>query len=280
MTVMVSRYNPYPEYGCDIIAVMYSELAFTRRGSGEPLVLIHGIGHRRQAWDPVFDQLAEHYDVIAVDLAGFGESPKHPDRVNYSMENACQNLADNFSLWGIERPHVVGNSLGGAIALELAARGQARSATALSPAGFFRGADRLVALGLLMLLKITSYLPLALVGLAMRAAPVRRALGRTLFEHGDRLTAEQFLGDTVALRHGQGFFSVLRSGVTYAFRSPVAVPTTIAWGTRDKILLYGQAGLAAERLPHARHEPLLGCGHVPMIDDPGRVVELVRETAR
>ena len=47
---------------------MYSELAYTRRGSGDPLVLIHGIGHRRQAWDPVFDQLAESYDDIMVGL--------------------------------------------------------------------------------------------------------------------------------------------------------------------------------------------------------------------
>lgn len=258
---------------------MYSELAYTRRGSGEPLVLIHGIGHRRQAWDPVIDRLAQSYDVIALDLAGFGESPKHPDRVSYSMENACQNLADNFALWGIERPHVVGNSLGGAIALELASRGQARSVTALSPAGFFRGLDRLVALFLLMLLKVTSYLPRPVVAAAMRPAGLRRALGRSLFEHGDRLTREQFLGDTVALRDGQGFFAVLREGTRYAFRSPVSAPTTIAWGTRDKILLYGQAGLAAERLPHARHVPLPGCGHVPMIDDPELVVRLVRETA-
>ena len=57
---------------------MYSELAYTRKGSGEPLVLIHGIGHRRQAWDPVFEHLAESYDVIAVDLAGFGDPRRTP----------------------------------------------------------------------------------------------------------------------------------------------------------------------------------------------------------
>ena len=83
---------------------MYSELSYTRRGSGEPLVLIHGIGHRRQAWDPVVSLLADSYEVFAVDLAGFGTSAPPPDRVGYSMENACQNLADNFSLWGIENP--------------------------------------------------------------------------------------------------------------------------------------------------------------------------------
>src|SRR5438128_535485 len=116
---------------------MLSELSYTRKGSGEPLVLIHGIGHRRQAWDPVFEALAESYDVIAVDLAGFGESPAYPATASYSIDSACDNLTDNFTLWGVDRPHVVGNSLGGAIALELGARGLARSVTALSPAGFF-----------------------------------------------------------------------------------------------------------------------------------------------
>lgn len=257
---------------------MYSELAYTRRGSGEPLVLIHGIGHRRQAWDPVLDLLAESYDVFAIDLAGFGESPGLPAGMRYSMDNACQNLADNFSHWGIEKPHVVGNSLGGALALELAARGHARSATTLSPAGFFRGADRLVALFVLLALKLTSYLPRAVVAPAMRSAAIRRVLGRSLFEHGDRLTPEQFLGDTAALRHGPGFFPVLREGTTYHFRSHVSVPTTVAWGTRDKILLYAQSGLAAERLPQAHHVALPGCGHVPMIDDPALVVRIITQT--
>ena len=67
---------------------VHSELVYTRKGSGEPLVLIHGIGHRRQAWDPVFERLAESYDVIAVDLAGFGESPAYPYGVGYNMPSA------------------------------------------------------------------------------------------------------------------------------------------------------------------------------------------------
>ncbi|HCU52375.1 MAG TPA: alpha/beta hydrolase, partial [Micromonosporaceae bacterium] len=46
-----------------------------RRGSGSPLVLIHGIGHRWQAWEPVLDELAEHHEVLAIDLPGFGKSP-------------------------------------------------------------------------------------------------------------------------------------------------------------------------------------------------------------
>ncbi|HSV39461.1 MAG TPA: alpha/beta fold hydrolase, partial [Nocardioidaceae bacterium] len=104
-----------------------STLKYDRKGSGETIVLIHGIGHRRQGWGPVFDQLAESYDVIAVDLAGFGESPAYDKGTAYTMDNACADLVANFAEWGVENPHVVGNSLGGAVALELGARGHAAS---------------------------------------------------------------------------------------------------------------------------------------------------------
>lgn len=263
-----------------MIRVMHAELTYTRRGTGDPLVLIHGVGHRRQAWDPVLDLLAESYDVIAIDLPGFGESPAHPEGVSYSMDHTCQNLADNFAQWGIERPHVVGNSLGGAIALELGSRGQARSVTALSPAGFFRGFDRWVALMILVVLKTVSYLPDRITAAAMRSAKMRQVLGRALFEHGDRLTAEQFRADTAALRDGRGFFPHLREGRTYSYGSAIAVPTTIAWGTHDKILLPSQSAVARERLPQAHHVSLPGCGHVPMIDDPALVVRVIEQTTQ
>jgi pimeloyl-ACP methyl ester carboxylesterase len=59
----------------------------------------------------------------------------------------------------------------------------------------------------------------------------------------------------------------------------VPVPTTIAWGTRDRILFHAQAAVARERLPQAHHVDLPGCGHVPMIDDPALVVRVVEQTA-
>ncbi|MEO6606398.1 MAG: alpha/beta hydrolase [Aeromicrobium sp.] len=257
---------------------MHPELAYTRKGSGEPLVLIHGIGHRRQAWNPVFERLAESYDVIAVDLSGFGTSGPYPADKPYTMENACDHFAAQFAVWGIERPHVVGNSMGGAIALELAARDLVASVTALSPAGFFRGLDRIVALLSLLILKIGSYAPPAIARRVLASAAGRRLAGRTLYEHGERLSAEEFLEDSFSLRNGKGFFPALKQGPTYSFKGRVAVPTTIAWGTRDKVLLYGQSGLAQERLPEANHVALPNCGHVPMIDDPELVVRVIQQT--
>ena len=258
--------------------MMHAPIEYTRRGTGEPLVLIHGIGHRREAWNPIVDDLATRYEVFTIDLSGFGRSPSYPKGTPYSMDVATENLAANFQAWGIERPHVVGNSLGGAIALELGARGLARSVTALSPAGFFRGLDRFVALGTLLTLKLTSYLPEFMVKPLLRSAKLRRILGRSLYEHGDRIGFDDFIGDTRALRNGSGFFGVLKAGVTYAFKSKIYVPTTIAWGTRDKILLYSQAGLAQERLPEIQHVALPGCGHVPMIDDPALVIRVIDQT--
>jgi pimeloyl-ACP methyl ester carboxylesterase len=257
---------------------MTTHLAYTRKGSGEPLVLIHGIGHRRQAWNPVLERLAESYDVIAIDLAGFGESEPYPGGTPYSMDNACRIIAENFEEWDISRPHVVGNSLGGAIALELGARGLVSSVTALSPAGFFRGLDRTVALFALLMLKLTSYLPLAVVRPALRSAAGRRLVGGTLFVHGERISPEDFVGDALALRNGSAFFPTLKAGLTYKFDSRAPVPTTIAWGTRDKVLPYGQSAVAQERLPAARHVALPHCGHVPMVDDPELIVRIIDQT--
>lgn len=258
---------------------MLSELVYTRKGSGEPLVLFHGIGHRRQAWDPVLEQLAKSYDVIAVDLAGFGESPAYPAGASYDMEFACDNLAANFAAWGIEKPHVVGNSLGGAIALELGARGLARSVTALSPAGFFRGLDRVSALLLLLTLRLTAQAtPAPVLRAISRSAFGRRLIGTVLYTHPERFTADEVYGDSLALKHASAFGGTLKAGTTYAFTRHLLVPTTIAWGTRDRILFYAQSALAQERLPEARHVALPQCGHVPMIDDPDLIVRVIQQT--
>jgi pimeloyl-ACP methyl ester carboxylesterase len=96
-------------------------LSFTyeRAGEGEPLLLLHGIGHHWQAWEPVLGILAAERDVIAVDLPGFGTSPALPDGVSYDLTNVGSLLGSLCEALEIERPHVAGNSLGGLLALEL-----------------------------------------------------------------------------------------------------------------------------------------------------------------
>jgi len=257
---------------------MHSELAYTRKGSGEPLVLIHGIGHRRQAWDPVFERLAESYDVIAVDLAGFGESAAYPDGVKYNLSNAVDNLTDNFEAWGVDKPHVVGNSLGGALALELGARGVVSSVTALSPAGFFGVINRIQTFVLLVLLRVGSQLPDRVLRFVSRQAWGRKVIGATLYTHPERLSADDAYGDAVSLKRCSGFERTIFGGVGYTFKLEVPVPTTIAWGTRDMILPFSSSAIAQERMPDARHVALPHCGHVPMIDDPELIARVIKDT--
>jgi pimeloyl-ACP methyl ester carboxylesterase len=258
---------------------MLPDLEYTRRGSGTPVVLLHGIGHRRQAWRPVFDQLAEHYDVIAPDLSGFGQSPAFAGEVEYSMENASDHLADQFVKWGVTKPHVVGNSLGGAIALELGSRGLVSSVTALSPAGFFGPVSRFQALVPLFILRLSALLtPKPVLRRLAGTDWGRRLIGWILYAHPQRHDADDVYGDSLALKHATAFERTAMSGITYAFDRQVPVPTTIAWGTKDRILPYSQSKTARRRLPNARHVDLVGSGHVPMADDPDVIVRLIQQT--
>ncbi|MGZ5367074.1 MAG: alpha/beta fold hydrolase [Aeromicrobium sp.] len=258
--------------------MILSRLAYDRKGSGEPVVLLHGIGHRRQAWDPVVNQLAGRYDVIAVDLAGFGESASYPEGVPYDMETACENLAANFAEWGIERPHVVGNSLGGAISLELGARGIVASVTAINPAGFYSLFGRIQAFFILLLLRIASMVPNQVLRAVSKSLIGRHRIGSYLYMHPERFDADQVYGDALAMKHSTAFGPTIKAGMTYRFNYTVPVPTTVAWGTRDRILHYSQSGRAQELLCEARHVALPYCGHVPMIDDPELVIRVIDRT--
>ncbi|MGA9873505.1 MAG: alpha/beta fold hydrolase, partial [Rhodococcus sp. (in: high G+C Gram-positive bacteria)] len=105
-------------------------------GSGQTLLLVHGVVHRRQAWNPVLDLLTPYRRVVTVDLLGHGESAE----LDLTAPDPLALLVDGLSdlLTEFETPdqrvHVAGNSLGGWLALALACRGRVASATALSPA--------------------------------------------------------------------------------------------------------------------------------------------------
>jgi pimeloyl-ACP methyl ester carboxylesterase len=254
------------------------EVAFERRGNGSPLVLLHGIGHRWQAWEPVLDALSSAHDVIAVDLPGFGRSPLLPEG-RYDMASAVQTCADIFEDMGLVRPHVAGNSLGAVMSLELASRGLVSSATALAPAGFWSPRDRAWALRVLSLIRMSGRAPAPLREASVRNRFFRMALGSLLYGHPSRMTPEIMLADALSMVGAQAFDLVAEAGRDYVYAAPApTVPVTVAWGTRDRILWPRQAKRAAALLPEARHEWLYQAGHVPMIDEPERVASLILAT--
>jgi pimeloyl-ACP methyl ester carboxylesterase len=251
------------------------DIRYMRTGSGEPLLLIHGIGHRRQAWDPVVPLLAAEREVIAVDLPGFGESPGLPADMTYDMPTTIANFQDFIDDLGIDSPHIAGNSLGGAIALELGAAGLARSVVALSPAGFWTAAERRYAIALLSSLRMSTKIPEGMLRRIAANPRLRRETTRSIYSRADRIEEERFLGDARAMRDSVAFKPTAAAGKRYHCRAVPTVPMTIAWGKRDRVLLPRQAAIARRRLPRAVHISLPGCGHVPMGDNPELIVEVI-----
>ena len=264
---------------------MTLHLNYTRRGKGEPLVLLHGIGHRLEAYDPVVEQLAENFDVIAVDLPGFGQSPRFDKATDYSLTALAETVAENFSVWGIEKPHMVGNSLGGAVSVILGQQGKARSVTALSPAGWFFPWSLLFAGVPLLTLKLGSYAPKAVLRIFCNTAIGRFLMGLTLYKFPMRHSAEDSFGDALTMRSSHGFWPMFLACIPLAgrvpaiFRGPARVPTTIAWGDTDRILSPKQAGLAAQSMSGLDFVLLEHSGHVPMADNPEKVVSTIQQTA-
>ena len=254
-----------------------------REGSGGPVVLLHGIGHHWQAWEPVVGLLAGEFDVLACDSPGFGRSTP----LTAGIEPTISSYADAFEWFfaelGLERPHVAGNSMGGAIALELARRRAVRSATAFSPAGFWTAAEaRFCQLSLR-----------ALADTPPRARPAMEALARTragrvalfsqTFGYPAKLPPEEAVATLRDAWAAPAFAAALALLGSYRFEAPQElrhVPVTVAWGLRDRLLPYRlQAPRARRMLPTATHVTL-GAGHVPFYDDPAACAAVVRTCAR
>ncbi|MET9257644.1 alpha/beta fold hydrolase [Streptomyces sp. NPDC003717] len=257
-------------------------LAHTRVGAGEPLLLVHGIGHHRQAWEPVTGILAAEREVVAVDLPGCGESPGLPTGLPYDPATLAAVLGAFCTALGWQRPHVAGNSLGGLLALVLGREDLVRSVTALSPAGFWTEAERRYAFGVLAgMRRGARSVPAPLLGRLARTAAGRAALTGTVYARPGRRSPEAVVAETLALARAEGFAETLRAGRGVRFTDDViGPPVTVAWGSRDRLLLPRQGIRAKRALPHARLIRLPACGHVPMNDDPALVARVILDGTR
>lgn len=261
-----------------------SQLAYTRLGAGAPLVLLHGIGLSRRSWDPVLASLAEHFDVIAVDLPGHGDSEPLPPEVEpqpAALAAAVQHLLDEL---GVVTPHVAGNSLGGWVALELARITPVASLTLLSPAGLWR---RNTPAYCRASLRVSRWLARHASGALTRL--VRFRAGRVLalgHIHGRaaQVTSEYALAEIQDMGTSSGFDAVLAATATRRWTtddSATRAPVTVAFGSRDLLLLPHQSRHVDQLPPGTHLDTLPACGHIPMADDPGAVVALLsRGTAR
>ncbi|WP_433356153.1 alpha/beta fold hydrolase [Microtetraspora malaysiensis] len=256
--------------------------AYEQHGSGEPLVLLHGIGSHRQAWDPIVPLLVAEHTVITVDLPGFGDSPDLPRDLSRDLPTMVTELGAMFTALGLELPHVAGHSLGGLIALRLAQAGLARSVTALAPAGFWTEAERRYAFAVLTAARNIARLPSWMV-VRLATTPIgRAALTGTLYGRPDRCPPGEVVTSLAILRQSVAFNATLRAGrASDLFVGDIpGVPVTIAWGSADRVLFARQAARAAATIPGAHMVWLPGCGHVPMNDAPELVAHVILEATR
>ncbi|GAA4471912.1 alpha/beta fold hydrolase [Phytohabitans houttuyneae] len=254
-----------------------SELAFTRTGSGAPLVLLHGIGSLRQAWAPVVPALAERFEVIAVDLPGFGESAPLPPYLTPTPAALANSVAAFLDRHDITAPHVAGTSLGGWIALELATLRRLASLALLSPAGLWPGRTPLFNR---VSLRAIRWSARHAGGLGSRLVSFR--LGRALVLgqiHGRpaRVDPEYARMEIRGMGTCPGFEATMKAArpLHYRAQSPVDTPVSVAFGARDRILLASLSRRVEQLPPGAHIATLPGCGHVPMPDDPEAVAAFI-----
>jgi pimeloyl-ACP methyl ester carboxylesterase len=254
---------------------------YHRVGVGPTVVLIHGIAHHWQGWRPVIPLLSSSFDVIACDSPGFGRSAPLPSGVEPTVGAYADAFSSFFSELGLERPHVAGNSMGGAIGLELARRKAVSSVTAFSPAGFWTpGERRFAQVSLDVLASVPRLLRPAVRSLAdIRLG--RAALFKQIFGWPGRIPPDEAVSTLDDAWAAPAFAATLAAFDGYDFTGGDelrGIPVTIAWGKYDRLLIYSrQAPRARERLVWARHVTL-GAGHVPFFDDPAAVAETIRLT--
>ena len=256
------------------------KLAIESFGTGEPLVLIHGMGSAATAWKPIIGDLKNKFKVVTVDLPGHGRTAFSPVQP-MDPTSLAQLVIKNLNSLGIDKFHLVGNSLGGWICLEIAASNPeiVKSITALAPAG-------------LWLTPFTSRYP-GEVALRFMASGVEKVAPSALnytwakkmgFEtvspRWRELSYELCLDATTAMANSTGYFPAWDALLGKRFDRQItsSIPITIIFGDSDHTLPQKTCQERSLAPTHAKWVVLPQTGHVPMWDSPNEVLSEIMAT--
>jgi pimeloyl-ACP methyl ester carboxylesterase len=248
-----------------------------------PVLLLHGIGRSLEDWTDQHDLLAARgHRVLSLDLAGHGWSEEA--RAPSSLPTLARHVEDTLDVMGWDRPaHVAGNSLGGAVAMQLSVEAPQRVASLVlvNSAGFGRevtAALRVLAVRPLAPLLVrpsrwgAARTERAVYGDPAQATPERIDLGLQL---ATRPHAGRVLLETARALGGlRGVHPGWRTGLLEEVAA-AGVPTLVTWGDRDRVLPATHLPAAAAALPHARTHLFPGTGHMPQVERPAEFAALV-----
>jgi pimeloyl-ACP methyl ester carboxylesterase len=247
-----------------------------RGGRGEPLVLIHGVGSFWGVWRPVLGALERRYEVIAVDLPGYGTSAPLPAGETPSVPALARTVAAELDRLGFVTAHLAGNSMGGWIALELARMGRARDVVALSPLGRLTLGERLYGQASLRLSRLATIAVAPFADRLMRSRLARLGLSQ-MFGRPRRIPPEDAAEAIRMYARAPSFWATVNWTWGHAPEGldQIRCPVLIAWGTRDRLLWPRQARRFGEAIPGAEVRMLPGLGHAPMSDDPDLIAATI-----
>ncbi|WP_234825544.1 alpha/beta fold hydrolase [Mycolicibacter senuensis] len=253
-----------------------------RAGSGTPLLLLHGITAIWRVWSPVLPHLEPHHDVIALTLPGHAGGPALGGRVGPPVDALADGIEAELGRLGLQRVHVVGNSLGGWLSIELARRNRARSLVLFSPAGAWVSQRRIETLAATIRgsASVLSRCAGRADSIASNGA-LRRLLLASQVAHPDRVAPEILAALIRANAEAPAVASLARALPRHQVKLLPAdrdYPVRVVWAERDRVLPFKHFGVPMlTRLPGAESVWLRGVGHVPMSDDPAAVAALIRE---
>jgi pimeloyl-ACP methyl ester carboxylesterase len=251
-----------------------------RGGSGPPLVCLHGFTDTWRTWELVLPALERRHDVLAPTLPGHAGGPPLEAEIDQAlMPDAIERAMDEA---GFETAHIAGNSLGGYVALQLAARGRAESVVAFAPAGGWAPGDATFEA---MLRRFVTMHEQVRAAAPHAEALVATAEGRrritqdmtTNFEHIPRdLLVHLMLGVAQCRSVAPMIDYAIRAGYPLDAER-IECPVRIVWGTEDRLLPWPAAAARYRRdwLPHADWIELEGIGHAPQLDVPLEAAELI-----
>ena len=250
-----------------------------RGGQGEPLVLIHGIGSTWRVWKPVLPALEARHEVLAISLPGYGESPPLDEEPTVpALVDAVERELDAT---GWDTAHVAGNSLGGWITAELAARGRARSAVAIDPAGLWTRKELRYSRRSLLQSHASARL-LAPQAEGLMRNPLLRTLAFSQVQsRGWRNDPEEAAYAIQAYAGSPSFLKTLgwveRNYAMPAGLDRIECPFLVIWGSWDVLLIPRMAARWERLVPGAELRMLPRLGHVPFCDDPDTVADAITE---
>jgi len=257
------------------------KLAYEITGSGEPLVLLHGMGSSSKSWKMIRPALQERFQVITFDLPGHGNTAFDPDQPMdpYSLALLIKDQLDEL---GIEQAHFAGNSLGGWIALEIAAAfpERTKSVIGLAPAGLWlvptTHRSILGASSRFMAQYTYKY-----ADQLMKQEWARKLGFVEVSPRWRELPHETIVDAVVAYGSSEGYFPAWDGMLKRRFDKPISseIPVTIIFGDTDKTL---PAQTSQERTlapAHARWVTLSQSGHAPMWDSPQECIAEIIYTA-